>query len=211
MYKIIVADDHPITLMGTEAFLYNLRHKIIGSYHNGISCLNGILNLMPDIAIIDVSMPGMSGMEILSIVKFKKLPTKIILLTMHKEMSVLWKANECDVDGFVLKDDAVNDLGPCIKSVMAGKKFFSPSLDQSLIIDESPDSENQLNLLTHTEKKVVELVAHHKSNKEVGEFLFISDKTVESHKRNIVEKLKLPKGKNVLLQWALANIKLKEK
>ena len=130
---------------------------------------------------------------------------------MHKEMSVLWKANECDVDGFVLKDDAVNDLGPCIKSVMAGKKFFSPSLDQSLIIDESPDSENQLNLLTHTEKKVVELVAHHKSNKEVGEFLFISDKTVESHKRNIVEKLKLPKGKNVLLQWALANIKLKEK
>lgn len=211
MYKIIVADDHPITLMGTEAFLYNLRHKIIGSYHNGISCLNGILNLMPDIAIIDVSMPGMSGMEVLSIVKFKKLPTKIILLTMHKEMSVLWKANECDVDGFVLKDDAVNDLGPCIKSVMAGKKFFSPSLDQSLIIDESPDSENQLNLLTHTEKKVVELVAHHKSNKEVGEFLFISDKTVESHKRNIVEKLKLPKGKNVLLQWALANIKLKEK
>lgn len=211
MYKIIVADDHPITLMGTEAFLYNLRHKIIGSYHNGISCLNGILNLMPDIAIIDVSMPGMSGMEILSIVKFKKLPTKIILLTMHKEMSVLWKANECDVDGFVLKDDAVKDLGPCIKSVMAGKKFFSPSLDQSLIIDESPDSENQLNLLTHTEKKVVELVAHHKSNKEVGEFLFISDKTVESHKRNIVEKLKLPKGKNVLLQWALANIKLKEK
>ena len=69
MYKIIVADDHPITLMGTEAFLNNLRHKIVGSYHNGISCLNGIVSLVPDIAIIDVSMPGMSGLEILSIVK----------------------------------------------------------------------------------------------------------------------------------------------
>ncbi|MEN9457601.1 MAG: hypothetical protein RL135_162 [Bacteroidota bacterium] len=211
MYKIIVADDHPITLMGTEAFLNNLRHKIIGSYHNGISCLNGIINLMPDIAIIDVSMPGMSGLEILSIVKFKRLPTKIILLTMHKEMSVLWKANESDVDGFVLKDNAVDDLGPCIKSIMLGKKFISPTLAQNLIIDESPESSNQINLLTNTEKKVLELVAYHKSNKEVGEFLFISEKTVESHKRNIVEKLKLPKGKNILLQWALANIKLRGK
>jgi two-component system nitrate/nitrite response regulator NarL len=195
MYKIIVADDHPITLMGTEAFLNNLRHKIVGSYHNGISCLNGIVSLVPDIAIIDVSMPGMSGLEILSIVKFKKFPTKIILLTMHKEMSVFWKANESDVDGYVLKDDAVNDLVPCIKAIMAGKKFISPSLDQNLIIDQNSESTNQLNLLTNTEKKVLELVANHKTNKDIGEFLFISEKTVESHKRNIVEKLKLPKGK----------------
>jgi two-component system nitrate/nitrite response regulator NarL len=207
MYKIIVADDHPITLMGTEAFLNNLRHKIVGSYHNGISCLNGIVSLVPDIAIIDVSMPGMSGLEILSIVKFKKFPTKIILLTMHKEMSVFWKANESDVDGYVLKDDAVNDLVPCIKAIMAGKKFISPSLDQNLIIDQNSESTNQLNLLTNTEKKVLELVANHKTNKDIGEFLFISEKTVESHKRNIVEKLKLPKGKNILLQWALANVK----
>ncbi len=207
MYKIIVADDHPITLMGTEAFLNNLRHKIVGSYHNGISCLNGIVSLVPDIAIIDVSMPGMSGLEILSIVKFKKFHTKIILLTMHKEMSVFWKANESDVDGYVLKDDAVNDLVPCIKAIMAGKKFISPSLDQNLIIDQNSESTNQLNLLTNTEKKVLELVANHKTNKDIGEFLFISEKTVESHKRNIVEKLKLPKGKNILLQWALANVK----
>ena len=207
MYKIIVADDHPITLMGTEAFLNNLRHKIVGSYHNGISCLNGIVSLVPDIAIIDVSMPGMSGLEILSIVKFKKFPTKIILLTMHKEMSVFWKANESDVDGYVLKDDAVNDLVPCIKAIMAGKKFISPSLDQNLIIDQNSESTNQLNLLTNREKKVLELVANHKTNKDIGEFLFISEKTVESHKRNIVEKLKLPKGKNILLQWALANVK----
>jgi DNA-binding NarL/FixJ family response regulator len=207
MYKIIVADDHPITLMGTETFLNNLRHKIVGSYHNGISCLNGIVNLLPDIAIIDVSMPGMSGLEILSIVKFKKIPTKIILLTMHKEMSVFWKANESDVDGYVLKDDAVNDLVPCMKAIMAGKKFISPSLDQNLIIDQNSESTNQLNLLTNTEKKVLELVANHKTNKDIGEFLFISEKTVESHKRNIVEKLKLPKGKNILLQWALANVR----
>lgn len=211
MYKIIVADDHPITLMGTEAYLNALKHKVVGSYHNGVSCLNGILNLMPDIAIIDVSMPGMSGLEILSITKFKRIPTKIILLTMHKEMSVLWKANEAEVDGFVLKDHAEVDLAPCIKSVMAGKKFFSPILDHTQIIDESPIANTQINLLTSTEKKVLELVACHKSNKDIGDFLFISEKTVESHKRNIVEKLKLPKGKNILLQWALANLNLKVK
>jgi len=205
-YKIIVADDHPITLMGTENFLTTLKHKVVGSYHNGVSCLNGIVNFLPDIAIIDVSMPGMSGLEVLSITKFKKLPTKIILLTMHREISIYKKALESEVDGFVLKENAQNELSDCIKLVMKDKKFVSPSLEHNLVIDRNPEIDSLLIQLTPTEKKVIELVADHKTNKEIANFLFISEKTVESHKANIVEKLKLPRGKNILLQWALKNI-----
>lgn len=206
MYKIIIADDHPITLLGTEAFLKGLKHDIVGCYPTGTSCLNAIVSLQPNLAIIDVSMPGMSGLEVLKNVKAKKLPTKIILLTMHHELSVYYKAKEFHCDGYVLKDNAQNELAMCIDTVMKNGQFVSSMLESTLFIDNNPESNELLTLLTATEKKVLELVAQHKTNKEIGVFLFITEKTVESHKRNIVEKLALPKGKNVLLQWALKNL-----
>jgi DNA-binding NarL/FixJ family response regulator len=207
MYKIIIADDHPITLLGTEAFLKNLNHHIVGCYPTGTSCFNAIVSQLPDLAVIDVSMPGMSGLEVLKNVKAKKLPTKIILLTMHHELSVFYKAKEYQYDGYVLKDNAQNELEQCIQTVMKNGQFVSALLESTLLIDDNPEGSEMLNLLTQTEKKVLELVAQHKTNKDIGIYLFITEKTVESHKRNIVEKLNLPKGKNILLQWALKNLK----
>lgn len=207
MYKIIIADDHPITLLGTEAFLKGLNHHIVGCYPTGTSCLNAIISQLPDLAIIDVSMPGMSGLEVLKNVKAKKLPTKIILLTMHHELSVYYKAKEYHCDGYVLKDNAQNELALCIDTVMKNEQYVSAMLEGTLLIDNNPDGNELLIQLTATEKKVLELVAQHKTNKEIGVYLFITEKTVESHKRNMVEKLALPKGKNVLLQWALKNLK----
>lgn len=206
MYKIIIADDHSMTLLGTETYLTNLKHKVAAKYDNGIACLNGILTMMPDIAIIDVSMPGMSGLEILSIVRFKKLPVKIILLTMHREISVYLSAKDSGCDGYVLKDFATKELDAAIKTIMLGSKYVSPELAQMLVVDENPNRDALLQVLTKTEIKVLELVAEFRSNKEIATFLFISEKTVEVHKRNIAEKLKLPKGKNVLLQWASMNL-----
>ncbi|OYU95651.1 MAG: two-component system response regulator [Bacteroidetes bacterium B1(2017)] len=206
MYKIVVADDHPITLMGTESYLKELNHRVIGSFHNGVSCSNGILTLLPDLAIIDISMPGMSGLEILALVKARKLQTKIILLTMHRELSVYYKAKENKCDGYVLKDNAHNELTDAIQAVMKGEFYVSPLLSDNFIIDKQSDHSELLNLLTQTERKVIELVAEQKSNSEIGTFLFITDKTVESHKRNICQKLNIPKGKNGLLIWAMKNL-----
>jgi DNA-binding NarL/FixJ family response regulator len=150
-------------------------------------------------------MPGMSGLEILSIVKFKMLPTKVILLTMHRELSVYFKAKDSNCDGYVLKDNAELELGTCIQTIMRGQAYVSPILETNLIIDKNPEKQHIIDRLTQTERKVLELVANYKTNKEIAHFLFITEKTVESHKRNIVEKLKLPKGKNILLQWAIKN------
>jgi len=199
MYKIILADDHPMTLMGTEAYLKSLKFNIVGAYANGISCLNGILTLHPDIAIIDVSMPGMNGLEILGIIKHKKLPIKIILQTMHKEISVFQRANEQDVDGYILKEDAQKDLKTCIQKVMSGGKYTSPNLEGFLLIDQNPKRTELLAKLSKQEVKIIELVAEFKTNKEIAEYLFIAEKTVETHKKNICHKLSLPKGKNLLL------------
>jgi DNA-binding NarL/FixJ family response regulator len=206
-YKIIVADDHPITLIGTETYLKSLHHYVVEKYNNGIATLNGIMQHEPDIAVIDVSMPGMSGLEILSIVKFRKLPTKIILLTMHKEISVFYAAKESKFDGYVLKDNAQEELQECIKTVMKGETFLSAALRELLVIDQMPNKNKLLEKLTKTELKILELVSQFKTNKEIGSFFFISERTVEVHKRNIAEKLQLQKGKNNLLQWATQNIK----
>ncbi|GAB1449311.1 response regulator transcription factor [Bacteroidota bacterium] len=205
MNTVVVADDHPITLLGTEAFLRTLNFKVIGSYHNGVSCLNGIVTLKPDLAIVDVSMPGISGLEIVENIKSKHLRTRVILLTMHRELSVVLSAREKGCDGYVLKDNAQLELPTCIEKVLQGAKYLSPELEGSLVYDSIPDKD-WMKQLTQTEIKVLELVAAFKTNKEISEFLFIAEKTVESHKRSICEKLKLPKGKNVLLKWASVNM-----
>lgn len=106
-----------------------------------------------------------------------------------------------------MTDNAQNELEQCIQTVMKNGQFVSALLESTLLIDDNPEGSEMLNLLTQTEKKVLELVAQHKTNKDIGIYLFITEKTVESHKRNIVEKLNLPKGKNILLQWALKNLK----
>lgn len=206
MYNIIVADDHSITLLGTETFLRTLNHRIVGSYANGVSCLNGIVSMEPDIAFVDVSMPGMSGLEILKEVKAKRLRTKVILLTMHHEMSVYLKAKENKFDGYILKDNAQNEIADCIKTVMLGETYLSPDFEKNMVINEQPNKHEFLNLLTKTEVKVAELVALEKTNSYIAKYLFISEKTVETHKQNIVNKLNLPKGKNVLFLCLLKNM-----
>lgn len=206
MTKLIIADDHPLTLLGTETYLKNLGYQVAATYSNGIACLNGILTLQPEVAILDISMPGMSGLEILSLVRLRRLPVKIILQTMHKEVSVFYRAKENEVDGYILKEDAQNDLKLCLEKVKEGGKFLSPNLEGYFIIDKNPENAQMLEALTVKERKILELVKEYKSNREIAEFLFITEKTVEAHKRNISEKLKLPKGKNILLKWTLENL-----
>ncbi len=206
MTRIIIADDHPITSIGTESFLKTMGYTIIGSYSNGVSCLNGILSHEPQIAIVDVNMPNMTGLEILEKLKLNKCKTKVILLTMHKEMSVFLKAKELGCMGYLIKDYAHLEMDICIKSVLNNKEFISNYIDQLEIDKQKNDTNDSVLTLTFAEKKVLELVAQQKSNKEVASLLYITEKTVEAHKRNISEKLQLPKEKNALLLWAIKNL-----
>jgi len=205
MFNIIVADDHPMTLLGTETYLKTLNHRIIGSFNNGVSCLNGILTLMPDLAIIDINMPGLNGLEILENLKKHRTKTKIILLTLHNELSVYIRAKELGAKGFIIKESAALELSLCIQKVMLGEDFVSQEINQGLMINKNDSLTSITSSLTRTEKKIIELISANKSNIEIAKFLFISERTVESHKRNICEKLNLPKGKNMLLVWAMKN------
>jgi DNA-binding NarL/FixJ family response regulator len=204
--SILIADDHPFTLQGTKAFVEGLGFSVTDICSNGVTALNLITAHKPGIAILDINMPGMDGLDVLEKVYKDKLRTKVILLTMHREMSIYKKANELGVYGYILKNYAAEELGICIKEVLQNRQYISPLITNELVMDNAGNNNTALAKLTLAERKIIELIGQQKTSGQIADLLFISEKTVEGHRRNIIEKLELPKEKNVLLHWAAKNM-----
>ncbi|WP_190277224.1 response regulator [Taibaiella lutea] len=203
MVKIIIADDHPVVLFGTKSFLEQKGFEVIMACENGLEAYNQIITKKPDIALLDMSMPGLSGIDILAKLKTNNYVVKCVLLTMHNDVSLFNRARELDVKGYLLKDFALEELEKCILEVMKGNTYFSTHLNQKLTIQHNDDENPNLQDLTFAERKILELVAEQKSTKEIAALLFISEKTVETHRSHIIKKLNIPQTKNALLIWAM--------
>lgn len=206
MANILISDDHPLTLMGTKTYIESLGHHICELCSNGINAYNMILQHRPDIAILDINMPGMNGLEILEKLQSNPLKTKIILLTMHNESSIFNRAKVLNVKGYVLKEFSTDVLEDCINAVLKNETWYNPELSGQLHITDDSGNESALDKLTYAEKKVVQLIGQQHTSKEIAQMLFISEKTVENHRSNIMKKLALPAEKNALLVWAVTNM-----
>lgn len=204
--RILIADDHPFTLQGTKSFVESYGHKVTDTCSNGISALNLITLHAPDVAILDINMPGLDGLDVSKKIQENRLKTKVILLTMHKEITIYRKASEYGIFGYILKEHAQKELEICLEEVQKGNRYVSAYLEDDLISD-SLQTDDTLARLTLSERKIIELVAQLKTSKQIAELLFLSEKTVEGHRGNIIEKLGLVKEKNTLLKWAIQNIK----
>ena len=198
--SIITADDHPLVLKGLNDFLIEKEYNLIGSGNNGREAYKLIVEEKPDIAILDIQMPFMSGLEIAKSCKINGLDTKIILITFHKERELYQKAQDLNIFGYILKEFALEEVENCIDTVSQGKRYFSKKIIEALA-DESP-RDISLRELTPSEKKILKLIAKDKTNKEIASLLFISYRTVEKHRSNIITKLKLEPKTNSLLIWA---------
>jgi DNA-binding NarL/FixJ family response regulator len=203
MSTFIIADDHPVTLAGMGGFITNLGHKVLGTADNGITAFNLIMALKPEYAILDLSMPGMNGLEILENVKRQNTKTKIIMYTMYKETTLFDKAVELGTNGYLLKEFAMEELEECIKTISHNENWFSPKLKKSLVFKETEPINEKILVLSSAERKILSLISDKKSTKQMAELLFISEKTVENHRSNIIKKLHLGSAKNALLIWAL--------
>lgn len=197
---IITADDHPLLLKGLNDFLIEKKFNLIGSGNNGKEAYNLITKENPDIAILDIQMPFMSGLEIAKKCKTNGLNTRIVLITLHKERELYQKAQDLNIFGYILKEFALEEIENCINTVSNGDPFFSPKIIE-LLADEFP-KDGLLWKLTPSEKKILKLIAKDKTNKEIASLLFISYRTVEKHRSNIITKLKLEPKTNSLLIWA---------
>lgn len=200
--SIIIADDHPLILKGLTDFLKEKEYNLIGSAINGKEAFDMIKSDSPEIAILDIQMPFLTGLEIAEKCKELNLPTKIILITFEKDETIYNQAKALEIYGYVLKEFALVEIENCIAAVLNGKSYFSPELIEYLEIIEPP---KELELLTPTEIEVLRLIALNKTAKEIGSILFISGRTVEKHKSHIIRKLDLESKGGSLALFAKEN------
>lgn len=205
MPTILLADDHPITVMGTKGFVESLGYTVVDVCDNGIAAYNSILARQPHIALLDMSLPGMSAIEILEKMARQRSRTKVVVLTMHNEASIFNRARALGAKGYVLKEFAVRELQTCLAEVSNNKSWFSPKLTQALVTNTRHTDSESFRRLSFSEQKIVQLIAREHTSKAIAQLLFLSEKTVENHRSNIIKKLGLPAEKNALLIWALKN------
>ena len=196
--KILVADDHPLLLKALRDFIEDLGYAQIIEADNGLDACHLILREAPLLALMDIRMQQLSGLEVVSRCRTLKSKTRMVLITLHQEKSLFKQAQQLGVYGYLFKQSALAEIETCLKAVIAGERYFSPELEQYF---QSPSHELTA-MLTPSEKKILRLIAQNYTSPQIAEQLFISTKTVEKHRSNIIKKLGISGKTNSLLLWA---------
>lgn len=203
-FTIVIADDHPILLKGIHDELTNHGYKVVGHGTNGTEALQLIETHEPDIALLDIDMPGLTGFEVVRAVFSLGLSTKFIVLSFHKEAEYIAQAKALQIDGYLLKEDSFSEIEKCMQAVLNDQEYFSSSFDHRMLNSANNDLK-KLQLLTPSEMTILKLIAKPTKNNEIADLLCVSVRTVEKHRSNIIEKLNLNSGTNMLTSWALLN------
>ncbi len=208
--KILLADDHQIVIDGVEAMLADHpEFEIVGHANNGKNALQSVSVLKPDVLIMDLDMPVMNGIVAASELKKKATETKIIILSLHAERSIIQQMIKIGVEGYLLKNSDKEELVNAIRIVSNGKKFFSGEV--TIALSTSLDSGNSslsdsslLSMLSTREIEILKSIAEGLSNKEIAARLFVSQRTIDTHRQNIMKKLNVRKVVG-LIKFAIRN------
>lgn len=192
--KVFLADDHKILRQSLVILLSQQDDiEVIGEAADGVEAFKSILSLKPDIAVIDISIPKLNGIDLAVKLKQESPETKIIILTMHKSEEFVIMALQAGVKGYVLKDNALEELIQSIETVDQGNIFLSQGVTQLVVngyLKSIPNGEGtKSNPISSREREILQLLAEGKSNKEISDILSLSIKTVETHRANIMRKL----------------------
>lgn len=206
---LVLADDHPMFRAGLrDTIVRDLRYEVLGEASDGGEAYELIASLTPRVAILDVEMPRMSGLDVAERICTERLPVSVIILTMYEEYALFNRAVNAGVRGYILKESAVRDIVQGIAKVVEGGYYFSASLSGYLMKkgggEEARTASGGPESLTPMERQVLKLIARSLSSREIAEHLSVSVKTVESHRHNICQKLHLS-GSYSLLRYALVN------
>ena len=198
---ILLADDHPLVLNGLKGIINTFsNYSVIAEAVTGSQAIQLAKSTNPDILFIDLDIPEIHGIEILKQVKSYNENCKVAILTAHKEENYLKQAIEAGANGYLLKEFANEEISKCLSKFENNENYYSSQLN--LFIDKKKIPTTDLDKLSRTEKKVIRLISQEKSSKEIGEILFISPKTVDNHRSNIIRKLQLESKKTSLFSWA---------
>jgi DNA-binding NarL/FixJ family response regulator len=204
-YRVILADDHTLFRSGVKRILEEVPEiEVMGEAADGLQLLTLLKEMTPDLVILDISMPKMRGLEAIQEIKASYPQVQVLILTMHKNAEYLSYALGAGAAGFLLKQDADPELMEAIAAIRQGKTYLSPAISEvvpDLIRRQKPDGTPK-DLLTHREREILKLLVEGKSSREIGELLYISLRTVQNHRANIMKKLKV-RGITDLVKYAV--------
>jgi len=194
--RILIADDHKILREGLRSLLEKQpTFAVVAEAEDGLTAYEGIKKHKPEIAILDIGMPGLNGIEVTRKIRSDLAPTKVIALSMHADRHFIMGVLEAGANGYLLKDSAFAELVTAVAAVAKGKMYLSPSIAETVIKSslEKSDREKQGSgvLLSGREREVLQMIAEGKSTKEIALKLFVSTKTVETHRKQIMDKLNI--------------------
>ena len=205
--KVLVADDHTILRQGIKALLDNQEGiEVIGEAKDGREALEIIEETLPDVILMDIAMPGLNGLEATRRIKKKFPRMKVLVLTMYTNEEYIFQILNAGANGYLVKETAFQDLISAIKAVYKNEAFMSPSISKKVInsyIKRAQDDEEQTcEILTTREREILQLIAEGNSSKKIAEGLFISPKTVETHRTHIMDKLNIH-NRTGLIKYAI--------
>ena len=198
----VIADDHPMLLQGLEATLIKSKINVVATAKDGTTALQAIIDHKPNVAILDVEMPYLTGFDIAEQCQKIVPETRFIILTLHKEPQFIARAQSLNISGYLLKEDTSTEIIKCLQHVMSGQNYFSSSIMKE-DLEHSDIHLNKLKTLSPSEKKILKMIASHLSSQEISETLHVSERTIEKHRSNIISKLELSGQVNSLSFWAV--------
>jgi two-component system, NarL family, response regulator NreC len=187
--RIVLADDHVLVRQSLKSLLEREGFKVVGEASDGQETVRHVETLQPDIAVMDISMPILNGLNAAREINRTSPKTKNILLTQHDEGQYVSEALEAGVKGYVLKSQVANDLLLAIRQVSRGQVYLSPGVSRGVMEAYHSKSEKSKSPLTLRERQVLQLIAEGKSTKDAASLLGISVKTAESHRTRLMHKL----------------------
>lgn len=208
-YRVVLADDHPMFRHGIKTIIEKGSDiKVVGETGDGLELLGMIRKLLPDMVILDISMPHLRGIEATKEVKGFSEKVKVLILTMHKKKEYLYYAISAGADGYILKEEAIMELFSAIKIIRKGGNYISSSFNSELTYDlirfqQGGHVDGLMEPLSVREKQVLMLIAEGMSNKEIAKLLNISINTVQNHRSKIKKKLNAKKTAN-LVRYAVS-------
>jgi len=205
MIRVLIADDHGIVRTGLKLLLDRIADmEVVGEAADGREAVRLAASLKPDLVIMDIGMPLLNGLEAAAQIIREDSRIGIIFLSMYTDESYIVKALDAGARGYLLKDNADEDIERAIRSVMTGRPFFSPAIAQALLEDyvrlmRNRGVQDSYDLLTEREREILQLLAEGKSNKEAAAVLNLSPYTIETHRNNLMQKLGLHNTAEIVL------------
>jgi two-component system, NarL family, response regulator NreC len=202
--RVLLADDHGIVRRGLRSLLEETGHSVVAEAADGLEAVRLCEEHRPDLIIIDIGIPKLSGIDVAARAQKLDRPPVVIILSMHADESYIIRALAAGARAYLLKDATDEDLLPAIRAVTSGKPFFSPAVTAVLVEDymrtlQKRGLTDSYHLLTDREKEVLHLLAEGRSNKEVATLLDLGVSTVETHRANLMQKLNLHNTAEIVL------------